>query len=54
MKKSKLVSLRNPPKKGLYKLAFDYRFSYDDHDPRVWCDILNFEVDRNVYFNNHL
>ena len=25
-------------------------FSYDDHDPRVWCDILNF--DRKVYFNN--
>ena len=30
-------------------LAFDYWFSYD---PRVWCDILNFEVDRKVYFNN--
>ena len=40
--KSKLVSLRNPPKKGLYILALDYWFSYDDHDPRVWCDILNF------------
>ena len=50
--KSKLVSLRNPPKKGVYRLAFDYWFSYDDHDPRVWCDILNFEVDRKVYFNN--
>ena len=22
-----------------------YWFSYDDHDPRVWCDILNFKVD---------
>ena len=43
---------RNPPKKGLYRLAFNYWFSYDDHDPRVWCDILNFEVDRKVYFNN--
>ena len=51
-KKSKLVSLRNPPKKGFYMLAFDYWFSYDDHDPRVWCDILNFEVDRRVYFNH--
>ena len=50
--KSKLVSLRNTPQKGLYMLAFDYWFSYDDHDPRVWCDILNFEVDRKVYFNN--
>ena len=50
--KSKLVSLRNPPKKGLYMLAFNYWFSYDNHDPRVWCDILNFEVDRKVYFNN--
>ena len=49
--KSKLVSLRNPPKKGLYMLAFDYWFSYDDHDPRVWCDILHFEVHRKVYFN---
>ena len=29
--------------------AFDSLFSYDDHDPRVWCDILNFEVDRKVY-----
>ena len=39
--------------KGLYMLVFDCWFSYDDdHDPRVWCDILNFEVDRNVYFNN--
>ena len=50
--KSKLVSLRNQPKKGFYMLAFDCCFSYDDHDPRVWCDILNFEVDRQVYFNN--
>ena len=50
--KCKLVSLRNPPKKGLYMLAFDYWFSYDDHDLRVWCNILNFEVDRKVYFNN--
>ena len=33
--KSKLVSLRNTPKKRLYMLAFDYWFSYDDHDPRV-------------------
>ena len=46
------ISIRNPPKKGLYRLAFDCWFSYDDHDPRVWCDILNFEVDRKVYFNN--
>ena len=38
--KSKLVGLRNPPKKGLYRIAFDYWFSYDDDDPRVWCDIL--------------
>ena len=36
----------------MYRIAFDYWFSYDDHDPRVWCDILNFEVDRKVYFNN--
>ena len=50
--KSKLVSLRNPPKKGFYMLDFDYWFSYDDHDPRVWCDILHFEVDRKLYFNN--
>ena len=33
-------------------LAFDCRVSYDDHDPRAGCDILNFEVDRKVYFNN--
>ena len=46
--KSKLISISNPPKKGLYMVAFDYWFSYDDHDPRVW----NFEVDRKVYFNN--
>ena len=51
-KESKLVSLRNPPKKGLNMLAFDCFFSYDDHDPKVWCDIRNFEVDRKVYFNN--
>ena len=30
--KSKLVSRRNPPNKGFYRLAFDYWFSYDDHD----------------------
>ena len=30
-------------------LAFDYWFSYADHDPRVRCDILTFEVDRQVY-----
>ena len=33
-------------------LALDCYFSYDDYDPRVWCDILNFEVDRKVYFKN--
>ena len=33
-------------------LAFDCFFSYEDHDPRVWCDILNFDVDRKVHFNN--
>ena len=33
-------------------LAFDCLFPYDDHDPRVWCDIQNFEVDRKTYFNN--
>ena len=32
-------------------LDFDSLFHYDDHDPRVWCDILHFEVDRKVYFN---
>ena len=50
--KSKLVSLLNPPKKGFYMFALDCCFSYDDHDPRVWCDILNFEVDRKLYFKN--
>ena len=34
--KSKLVSLRNPPKKGFYMLAFDCCFYYDDHDPRTY------------------
>ena len=33
-------------------LAFDWLFPTDDHDPRVWLDILNFEVDRKVYFDN--
>ena len=32
--------------------AFDYVFSYDNQDPREWCDILNFKVDRKVYFDN--
>ena len=32
--------------------AFDCLFPCDDHDPRVWCDILNFEVARKVYFDN--
>ena len=49
---SELCSLTNPPNKGFYMLAFHCLFPYDDHDPRVWCDILNFEVDRKVYFNN--
>ena len=49
-KESKLVSLRRPPKKGVYMLVFDCLFSYDDHDPRVWCDILNFEYTN--YFDN--
>ena len=42
--KSKLVSLRNPQKKGLYMLAFDYCSYYDDHDHIVWCDILIFRL----------
>ena len=50
--KSKLVSLRNPPKEGFYTLAFDCWLSYDDHDPRVWYGIQTCEVDRKVYFNN--
>ena len=33
-------------------LIFYCLFYCDDHDPRVWCDILNSEVDRKVYFNN--
>ena len=32
-------------------LVFDCLFPCDDHDPKVWYDILNFEVDRKVYFN---
>ena len=47
-KESKLISLGTPSQTGLYMLAFDYWFSYDDHEPRVRCDILNFEVDRKV------
>ena len=33
-------------------LVFGCLFPYDDHDSRVWCDILNVEVDRKVYFDN--
>ena len=33
-------------------LVFDWLFPCDYPDPRVWCDILSFEVDRKVYFNN--
>ena len=33
-------------------ITFDCLIPCDDHDPRVWCDILNFEVDRKVYFKN--
>ena len=33
-------------------LAFECLFPCDDHDPRVWCDILKFEVDRKVCFDN--
>ena len=52
-KETKLVSLRSPPKKEFYMIALGCWFSYDDHDPRVWwCDILNYEVDRKVYFDN--
>ena len=32
-------------------LAFDCLFPCDDHDPRVWYDIPNFEVDRQIYFD---
>ena len=47
-----LVSLRNSPTKGLYMYmpAFDCLFPCDDHDLRLWCDILNFEVDRKYTF----
>ena len=34
------------------KFAFDCLFPCDDQNPRVWCDILNLEVDRKVYFHN--
>ena len=40
-KTSKLVSLRNPPKKGFYMFSFDCLFPCNDHDPRGWCDIQN-------------
>ena len=42
----KLVSLRSPSQKGLYMLVFDSLFPCGDHDPRVWCDILNFDIGR--------
>ena len=32
--------------------AFHGLFPCDDPDPRVWCDILNFVVNRKVYFDN--
>ena len=32
--------------------AFDCCFFNDEHHPRVWCNILNFQFDRKVYFNN--
>ena len=53
-KESKLVSLRSPPQKGLYMLVFDCLFPYDNHDPWVWCDILNFEVDMENNVEYHL
>ena len=34
-KESKLVSLRSPPKKGLYMHVSDGLFLCDNHDPRV-------------------
>ena len=27
--------------------AFDWLFSYDDHDPRLWCDIQNLRLIEN-------
>ena len=51
-KESKLVSLRNPQKKEFHMLVFAGLFPCNDYDLRVWCDILNFEVDRKVYFIN--
>ena len=33
-------------------LVFDWLFPCNYPDPRVWCDILNFDVDRKVYFNS--
>ena len=33
-------------------MIFECLFSSDDHDPRVWYDILKLEVDRKMYFNN--
>ena len=50
MKNQNLSALEIHQRKDIN--AFDCYFPYDDHDPRVWCVILNFEVDRKVYFNN--
>ena len=33
-------------------IALLLKQTWNDDDPRVWCDILNLEVDRKVYFNN--
>ena len=32
--------------------VYDCLFSCDDHDPKEWCDIVNFEVDRKVDFDH--
>ena len=43
--------MRSPPQKVFDMLVFDCLFPCGDHDPRVWCDILNFDVEKKVYFS---
>ena len=52
MKNQNWSALEIHQRKDYYMLSFDCFFFNDDHNPRVWCDILNFEVDKKVYINN--
>ena len=49
---SKAICFQSPPHRGIYKMILCSLCDHENYDPKVWCDILSFDVDDKCYFSN--